>query len=262
MAIDIETAARRLDAAWQTRQPIAPLRNEPGVRDAAEAYAIQQRWLDVQLARGDRIIGRKIGLTSKAVQEQLGVGEPDYGGLLASRFFAAHGGRADIPAECFLQPRIEGELAFLIGRPLREPGVTLQQALAATEAVAPAFEVVDSRIAGWDISLVDTVADNASFGAFTLGAWSRDLRHADLRTLGMLVSWNGRPAVQGVGAAALGHPARAVAWLANTLLRFGTSLEPGDIVLSGALAPTVSVRPGDSCTLELAGQPALHVRFS
>ncbi|MFO7274165.1 MAG: 2-keto-4-pentenoate hydratase [Bacillota bacterium] len=253
--------ARLLDEAWERRQPVPPLSETHGLRTAEEAYAVQSAWTELRRARGERVVGRKIGLTSRAMQEQLGVGEPDYGSLWASRYFPAAGGRVTFPASLFLQPRVEGEIAFLIGRRLQGPGVTLQEVLAATEAVAPAIEVVDSRIADWRITLADTVADNASFGAFTLGPWSRQWLHRDLRLTGMLVSHNGVEAVQGVGAAALGHPARAVAWLANKLAEFGIGLEPGDIVLSGALGRAVPVAPGDTVSVEFDGQPALAARF-
>ncbi len=259
--VDIATVAQQLDAAWEQRLPIAPL-SERMALIPEQAYAIQSRWTELRLARGERVIGRKIGLTSRAIQQQMGVNEPDYGSLWASRHFPAVGGRVEVPADLFLQARVEGELAFLIGRPLREPGVTLHDVLAATDAIAAAIEIVDSRIADWRIKLVDTIADNASYGGFALGSWSRALRHADLRTMGMLLHHNGAPAVQGIGAAALGHPARAVAWLANKLITFGIHLEPGDIVLSGSLGPAIPVRAGDLFILEVHGQLPLSMRFT
>src|SRR5919199_17387 len=162
--IDAEALARRLDEAWENRKPIAPLSESDGLEDVEQAYEIQSKWSELRRSRGERIIGRKIGLTSFAMQEQLGVDEPDYGSRWDSRYFPAQGGRAEIPAEPFLQPFLEGELAFLIGRPLAGPGVTLQAALAATDAIAVAVEVVDSRIEDWNIKLPDTIADNASYG--------------------------------------------------------------------------------------------------
>lgn len=253
--------ALMLDRAWEGRQPVPPLSESHGLTRAEDAYAVQSAWTQLRLSKGERIVGRKIGLTSRAMQEQLGVREPDYGTLWASRYFPAVGGRATFPANVFLQPRVEGEIAFLIGRRLAGPGVTLQEVLASTEAVAVAIEVVDSRIADWRITLADTVADNASFGAFTLGPWDRQWLQRDLRLTGMLISHNGVEAVQGIGAAALGHPARAVAWLANKLAEFGVSLEPGDIVLSGALGRALPVVAGDAISVEFDGQPPLVVRF-
>src|ERR687886_545773 len=261
-AVDTDALARRLDGAWENRKPIAPLSESDGLEDVERAYEIQSKWSELRRSRGERIIGRKIGLTSFAMQEQLGVDEPDYGSLWASRYFPAQGGRVEMPAEPFLQPFLEGELAFLIGRPLTGPGVTLQEALAATEALAVAVEVVDSRIEDWNIKLPDTIADNASYGAFTMGPWSRSLREADLRTIGVLIHHNGEPVVEGLGAAALGHPAQAVAWLANKLASFGTRLEPGDIVLSGSLGNAVPVQQGDVFVLEAHGQPPLTVSFT
>ena len=261
-AIDTGALARRLDEAWENRESVAPLSESEGLDDVVRAYEIQTKWSELRTGRGERIIGRKIGLTSFAMQEQLGVSEPDYGSLWSSRYFPARGGRVEIPAEPFLQPFLEGELAFLIGKPLAGPGVTLQTALAATEALAIAVEVVDSRIEDWNIKLPDTIADNASYGGFTTGPWSRSLQEVDLRTIGMLINKSGDRVAEGMGAASLGHPAEAVAWLANKLASFGTSLEPGDIVLSGSLGGAVPVERGDVFVLEAHGQPPLTVSFS
>ena len=256
-----DALARLLDEAWRSRRPIAPLSESHGLRDAAAAYRVQAAWTALQVGRGDRVVGRKIGLTSRAMQQQLGVHEPDFGTLWASRCFPAREGRAAVPAGLLLQPRVEGEIAFLMGRRLEGPGVTLQDVLAAAEAAAPAIEVVDSRIRDWRITLADTVADDASFGAFTLGPWSRAMLERDLRLVGMVLTRSGVETVEGVGAAALGHPARCVAWLANKLAEFGVALEPGDIVLSGALARSLPVGPGDTAVLEMEGQRPLAVRF-
>ncbi|ABY34585.1 MAG TPA: 2-hydroxypenta-2,4-dienoate hydratase [Chloroflexus aurantiacus] len=253
--------AQRLDQAWEERFTILPLTESEGITNADIAYRIQTHWTDMRVQRGERIIGRKIGLTSKAVQEQMGVNEPDYGTLWASRYFPARNGRAEAPFEIFLQPRVEGEIAFLIGETLDWPDITPQQVLAATEALAAAIEIVDSRIDRWRIKLADTIADNASYGGLTIGAWSRAMRSSDLRTIGMVMSHNGRPTVFGTGAAALGHPALAVAWLANKLRAFGIPLRAGDIVISGALAATIPVQRGDLFTLEMHDQPPLHLRF-
>ena len=261
-AVDTEALARRLDEAWENREPIAPLSESEGLEDVDRAYEIQTLWSEMRIGRGERIIGRKIGLTSFAMQEQLGVSEPDYGSLWDSRYFPAQGGRTEMPAESFLQPFLEGELAFLIGRPLAGPNVTLQEALAATDALAVAVEVVDSRIEDWNIKLPDTIADNASYGAFTTGLWSRSLREVDLRTVGMLINQSGSRVAEGMGSASLGHPAEAVAWLANKLSSFGTTLEPGDIVLSGSLGNAVPVHRGDVFVLEAHGQSPFTVSFT
>lgn len=258
----VAAIAERLDAAWRTGVPIAPISESDGVTDAATAYAIQSRWAAMRLARGERIAGRKIGLTSKAIQQQLGVSEPDYGTLWQSSYYPAAGGRVEIPARDFMQPRLEGEVAFLIGKPLRGPEITAADVLAATEACALGVEIVASRIADWRIKLADTIADNASFGGFTLGPWDKRMRDADLAALAMTIEHNGAPAAQGVGGAALGHPAASTAWLANTLLKFGVALEPGDVVISGGITKMLPVAAGDRFVITLTGQPALTVSFT
>jgi 2-keto-4-pentenoate hydratase len=258
--LDPDRLADRLEEALRSRSPIPPL-SEEGLVDVAQAYAVQQRWNARRLREGERLAGRKIGLTSAAMQAQLGVNEPDYGCLWASRHVPQTGGRAEVAFDTFLQPRVEGEIAFLLGRPLRGPHVTVQDVLGATEAVTCGIEIIDSRIADWRIRITDTVADNASFGGFVLGPWSSRARHEDLRLVGMVLSHNGQAATEGVGAAALGHPARAVAWLANKLAEFGEALEEGDVVFSGSLGRAVAVQRGDVVTLEMAGFPPLSLRF-
>jgi 2-keto-4-pentenoate hydratase len=260
-ALDPSELARQLDSAWDRRVPITPLSEAVGLSAVEDAYAIQDAWTQLRLARGERVLGRKIGLTSRAMQEAAGVYEPDFGTLWSSRFIEARQGRAEIPHETFIQPRLEGEIAFLLGTALSGPDVTAEQALAATDALAVSFEVVDNRIIRKEFKLVDTVSDNASYGAYTLGPWSRALTRTDLRTLGMLISLNGEIVVEGVGAASLGHPAKAVAWLANKLAEFGVGLEPGDVVLSGSLGRAVPVAKGDTFLLEMHEQPPLTLAF-
>jgi len=258
----IHALARKLDQAWQSRVPIPPISETDDVTDVSVAYAIQAAWSELRLARKDRIIGRKIGLTSEAIQAQLGVSEPDYGALWESSYYPASQGTALIPAPDFLQPRIEGEIAFRIARPLREPGVTPEQIIAASDACALAVEVVDSRIADWRIKLVDTIADNASYGGFTHGPWDTDAPTSDLGSLAMQIHHNGNLVGEGVGAAALGGPARSTAWLANTLIALGVSLEPGDIVISGGITKMLPAAAGDEFVFSLTGQPDLTVRFT
>ena len=161
-----------------------------------------------------------------------------------------------------MQPRIEGEVAFLIGKPLREPNVTPEQVLAATDACALGIEIVASRIADWKIKLVDTIADNASYGGFTHGPWDRKLRDTDLASVVMTIRQNGEPAGESSGAAVLGNPAMAVAWLANKLFEFGVPLEPGDIVISGAFMKMLSFKAGDEFVFALTSQPDLTVKFT
>jgi len=260
--LQIQNIAERLDTAWRTKTPIAPISEADGISDIKTAYAIQSHWTNVRLSRGERIAGRKIGLTTKAVQQQLGVDEPDYGTLWQSSFYEAKNGKVAIPASDFMQPRIEGEVAFLIGKPLREPDVTAEQVLAATDACALGIEIVASRIADWKIKLVDTIADNASYGGFTLGPWDKKLRDSDLSAVAMSIRHNGAPAGEGAGSAVLGNPAISVAWLANKLFEFGVSLEPGDVVISGAFMKMLPFQAGDRFVFSLTGQPDLTVAFS
>lgn len=260
--VDVDDLARQLDAAWENGTTIAPLSETLALRSAELAYRIQTRWSELRRERhGDVVVGRKIGLTSKAMQDQMGVTEPDYGSLWNSRYFPATGGRSVLPSEVFIQPRAEGELAFLIGRPLRGRTFSAQDVLAATDAIAASIEVIDSRITDFRIALTDTIADNASYGAMVLGPWSTALPAADLRTIGMLIHRNGEPVVHSAGAAALGHPARSVAWLATRLDQLGTPLQPGDIVLSGSLGVSIPVGKGDIFTVETHGLPPLCAVF-
>jgi 2-keto-4-pentenoate hydratase len=258
---DIDALARRLDEAWEKNTTIEPLSVSVGLTSPTLAYAIQSRWSELRAERGERIIGRKIGLTSRPMQEQMGVNEPDYGSIWSSRYYPARGGRAALPAGVFIQPLAEAELAFLFGRSLRGTDVTPIEVLAAVDAVAVSVEIIDSRINDWQIKLVDTIADNASYGAVTVGPWQRALRHAELSTLGMVVRHNGKPMVEAVGAAALGHPARSTAWLVNKLGTLGIGLEPGDIVLSGSLGRSLRMAAGDVFEVQAYGQPTLTVQL-
>jgi 2-keto-4-pentenoate hydratase len=258
----IRSLATRLDTAMAGRAPIPHFSVSESVNTLADAYAVQMEWTAMRVARGEKIVGRKIGLTAKAVQEQLGVDQPDYGTLWQSSFYEAQSGKVAVPASDFIAPRIEGEVAFLIGKSLNKRDVTAADVIAATEACALGVEIVDSRIADWKIKITDTIADNASYGGFTLGPWDKRLRDADLAAIGMTISRNGTQVAEGTGAAVLGSPAISCAWLANKLLEFGVSLEPGDVVISGALMKMIPIAAGDSFVFELAGQPALAVAIA
>ncbi len=256
-----EALARRLDEAWENRRPVAPLSESAGLETVEEAYEVQSLWGQLRVERGERVVGRKIGLTSRAMRQQLGVNEPDFGVLWGSRQFSVNEGRAEVPAATFLQPRLEGEIAFLIGEPLTGGAIGPQEVLAATVALAVSVEVIDSRIEDWRIKIVDTIADNASYGGFAVGPWSEDLLREDLRTLGMLIQRNGEPVQMAIGAAAMGHPAEAVAWLADKLSAFDEGLKAGDVVLSGSLGGAVPVGQGDEFVVEAHGQPPLTISF-
>jgi 2-keto-4-pentenoate hydratase len=211
------------------------------------------------LARGEKIVGRKIGLTAKAVQEQLGVDQPDYGTLWQSSFYETKNGKLTVPASDFISPRIEGEVAFLIGKPLKGPNITPEQVLAATDACALGVELVDSRIADWKIKIGDTIADNASYAGFTVGPWDKKLKDADLSAVRMTQSQNGAVTGEGTGAAVLGSPLISCTWLANKLSEFGVGLEPGDVVISGAFMKMLPFKAGDEFVFALEGQPDLTV---
>jgi 2-keto-4-pentenoate hydratase len=258
----IETLARRLDEAAQTHVPIPPLSESESLTSVEMAYAIQTHWTNMRTGRGEKVLGRKIGLTSQAIQQQLGVDQPDYGNLWDTTYYPAKDGKVQIPANDFVQPRIEGEVAFLIGKPLRGPDVTMRDVLDAAEACALGVEIVASRIADWRIKLVDTIADNASYGGFTLGPWDRRLVQSDLGELAMTIYHNSVLSAEGKGAAALGHPAISTAWLANKLLEFGVSLEPGDIVISGGITKMLPVTAGDEFVFTLTSQPTLTISFT
>lgn len=261
MTFDYGQAATLLERAWTSREMIQPLSRSAGMATIDEAYAVQSAWSVLRERGGERVLGRKIGLTSKAMQEQAGFDRPDFGRLWASRYFAAEEGRVEMPANLFLQPRIEGEIAFLLDGELRG-AVSVDDVLAATEAVAAAFEIVDSRFERRDFQVIDTIADNASFGAFTLGPWGRELLKRDLRDVTMTLEQNGTVVVEGTGADSLGHPANAVAWLAATLGTYGVALQPGEIVLSGSLGRAIPATRGDVFTMRLAGVSPLEVAFT
>ena len=199
MTMDYDELARRLEGAWQRRELIQPLSRSAGMTTIDEAYAVQSAWSALREGNGERVLGRKIGLTSKAMQEQAGFDRPDFGRLWASRFSPTEGGRVELPAEMFLQPRIEGEIAFLLNAPL-SGAVSVEEVLAATEAAAASFEIVDSRFERRDFQVIDTIADNASFGAFTLGPWSREMLEGELRDVAMTLQQNGAVVVEGTGA--------------------------------------------------------------
>lgn len=248
----------RLFEAWQTRRPIPPLTAEYPDLSPADAYAIQRVVVARRLAAGERIVGWKVGLTSKAMQDQLGVDQPDYGPIL-SGFLAAEGEPIDVAT--LVAPRVEAEIAFLLAAPLRGPGLTVLDVLRATAGVTPAIEVIDSRIEAWRIRLADTIADLASSARVVTGGTLTPLAGLDLRTVGVVLERGGEVVATGAGAAALGHPAAAVAWAANTLGELGVTLEAGQLVMPGALHASVPARAGDVFRARFDGLGAVTVRF-
>ena len=223
-----------------------------------EAYYIQLENIKKKLSEGQKIVGKKIGLTSVAVQKMLGVDEPDYGHLLDS-MVVENGGTID--TKTMLQPKIEGEIAFILKKDLKGPNVTAVDVIQATDYVLPALEIVDSRVQDWKIKLQDTVADNASSGLYVLGGKPTKLEDIDLELLGMVLSQNGEMVNTGVGAAALGNPATCVAWLANRLADYDISLKAGEVILSGALSGMVVAKSGDSFTARFAHLGQVSVNF-
>jgi 2-keto-4-pentenoate hydratase len=258
----IEGAVAELaDALWRAERdgaPIAPLTDTHPDLGTADGYAIQAHNVARRTAAGASVRGRKLGLTSRRTQELLGVTEPTFGVLL-SDMFVDDG--AALPLAGLVAPRVEAELAFVLADDVVGPAVTTEDALAAIGEVRPALEVVDSRIVDWRSRIADTVADNAGGARVVLGDSAAPVAGLDLRLLGVLLSRNGSPIDSGAGAAALGHPAAGVAWLANTLAGYGERLHRGDVVLAGALTRMVPVRPGDAYTGEFAHLGAVHVRF-
>ncbi|MES2415618.1 MAG: fumarylacetoacetate hydrolase family protein [Pseudomonadota bacterium] len=254
---DSNVAAARLAQARHNKLPIAPLR-ESGLARLEDAYAIQKINTGLWKAAGRTSTGAKIGLTSKAVQAQLGVSEPDFGLLWGDLAFSAGD---EISVAHFMQPKAEAEIAFVLAHDLVSPALTLKDVISAVACVLPAVEIVDSAIAGWNIKLVDTVADNASSGGYVLGDSPRLLSQLDLRTCGMLLSRDGHLVSHGVGAACLGNPLNALLWLARKMVETETPLRAGDLVLSGALGPMVPVAAGEHYLVEIQGFPAFSFTF-
>ncbi|WP_442873283.1 2-keto-4-pentenoate hydratase [Cupriavidus sp. USMAA2-4] len=260
----VQQVAQRLWRAAELRQPTPPVREElaaaagPGGDVLTMAYQVQQALSERRLAGGERLVGRKIGLTSKAVQRQLGVDAPDFGALFASM---AAGDGEEIAWSRTLQPRVEAEIALVLQRDLPHLSHTVADVISATAYALPALEVVGSRIADWDIRLADTVADNASSGLFVLGTRPVTLDRLDLVDCGMVMERRGEPVSSGVGAACLGNPLNAAVWLADTMARLGAPLRAGDVLLTGALGPMVAVAPGDVFQARIEGLGSVRAVF-
>ena len=255
-----EQLAQELYGALCGQHTVAPLRSRGLELTLDDAYAISLGILARRERSGERVIGKKIGVTSAAVQDMLGVRQPDFG-FLTDRMQVANGASVRI-SERLIQPRAEAEIALILRHPLSGPGVTPQAVLQATESIAACFEIVDSRIAEWNIGIIDTVGDNASCGVFVLGAERADPRDFDLAQLKARVWKNERPLSEGLGSAVQGSPLASVAWLANTLGRYGVTLGAGDIILSGSLVPLEPARPGDRFHTELEGVGSASVSFT
>lgn len=247
--------------ALRARRTLAPLTERAPEISIDDAYRVSLRMFERRREDGETIIGKKIGVTSKAVQEMLGVFQPDFG-FLTDAMRYDNGACVAIEGN-LIQPRAEAEIAFMLKDDLRgdEGEITEAQVLEATEWICPCFEIVDSRIRDWEIKIQDTIADNASCGVFALGEPTADPKRFDLPKLKIKVRRNGEPLSEGLGEAVQGDPLTAVAWLANTLGRYDIPFKAGEIILSGSLVPLQPISPGDLFEMELEGVGATTLSF-
>lgn len=245
--------------AYDSREPIAPLTAAHPDMTVEDAYRVQLHQADAWAAQGRKVVGFKVGLTSKAMQRMLGVDSPDFGHLYDDMVLDA---AAPIDAGRFIAPRVEPEISFVLKDELAGPGLTAVDAIRAVDYAVASIELIDSRIADWKIGLADTIADNASSGALLLGTQPVRLDEADLGLLGCVVTKNGEVVTTGAGAAVLGHPINGLLWLANQLGSLGRTLPAGSIVMAGAVSGAVPVAPGDRITARFARLGSVHARFT
>lgn len=250
MKPNIQEAAQALWQARSARQTIPRISETHDITALQDAYAVSELNIAKAIAQGARISGKKIGLTSKAVQQQLGVDQPDYGVLFSDMEYLSG---AEVPAQRLIQPKAEGEIAFVVGRDLDQPDLTWSRFLLGLEYALPAIEIVDSAINDWKITLVDTVADNASCGVYVLGLEPRRIGDLQLAGCGMDFRKNGTTASVGSGVACLGNPLNAAYWLSRAMAGLGQPLRAGDVVMSGALGPMVQVSAGDRIGVDISG---------
>lgn len=258
MMTALHAAAQALRSAREQRLPIAPISASHGIAGLEAAYAVAEINTQARVAAGARIVGKKVGLTSKAVQQQLGVDQPDFG-ILFDDMELLDG--QDVPAGRLMQPKIEAEVAFVVGRDLAGPTPSYAEFLASLAYALPALEIVDSAIADWKITLVDTVADNASCGLYVLGDQPVAIAALQLGELGMRMTKHGAVVSVGTGAACLGHPLRAAYWLAGVMAARGLGLRAGEVILSGALGPMVPVAAGDLVQAQIGGLGSVACRM-
>lgn len=253
-----DEVAQALLGAYASGVPLPPLQEKFGTLTIDDAYDIQLAQVTAWRAGGRRVLGHKVGLTSAAMQRQLGVDRPDFGHLMDDMFFPEN---APVDGDRFLQPRIEPEVAFVLKRRLEGPGVTIAAAAAAVDFVLPALEIIDSRIAEWQIGIVDTIADNASSGGVVLGSRPVPLDRVDLRLGGCVLYRNAELAGTGAGGAVLGSPLNALVWVANVLGERGAGLEAGEVVLPGSITASIPFTPGDVVTSTVAGLGSVTARM-
>ena len=255
----VQRAASALRDARARRRTIGPISVSHDIQGLVAAYAVAEVNTRARLDAGHRVVGKKVGLTSKAVQQQLGVDQPDFGVLFDDMEFLSGD---DIPSQQLLQPKVEAEVAFVVGRDLAGGAPSWAEFLASLAYALPALEIVDSAITDWKISLVDTVADNASCGLYVLGDQPTALGAQSLGDIGMQMSKNGHVVSVGTGAACLGHPLRAAFWLARTMTERGQGLRAGEVILSGALGPMVPVVAGDFVHAHLGALGTVSCRMA
>lgn len=237
---------------------VAPLTELFSNLTVEEAYQVQLKAIEQKVNDGQKIVGKKIGLTSVAMQKLLGVDQPDYGHLLDTMDIPDGG---TVPENVLFDPKVEGEIAFVLKKDLQGPSVTPEEVLEATDYIVPALEIVDSRITDWKIKLTDTVADNASCGLFVIGENKIDPKKIDLTKIEMSLYKNGEFMNKGTGADVLGHPATCVAWLANKLSEYNVTLKAGEVILSGALSAAIVAEKGDVFTAEFSELGKVTISF-
>ncbi|MEM1350277.1 MAG: fumarylacetoacetate hydrolase family protein [Myxococcota bacterium] len=259
MSLENKDAAEALRKAAEDASPISPLRGRLADETLDAAYAIQEINTSWELRCGKRIVGRKIGLTSASVQRQLGVNQPDYGMLFSDMEFISG---EEVRVHGLIQPKMEAEVAFVLGRDLDVEKPTLIDVLGAVEYALPAIEIVDSRIEEWDIKALDTIADNASAACYVLGTVPVALSRIDLERCGMVLERCGIPMSTGAGVACMGNPLIALRWLAHTMVAVGRPLLAGELVLSGALGPLVPIEPGQDAEARIQGLGCVRCTFS
>lgn len=252
-------AAAALQRARRDRRPIARISESHGIAGLAAAYAVAEVNTRARLEEGHRIVGMKVGLTSTAVQQQLGVDQPDFGMLFEDMEFL---NQQEVPMQRLIQPKVEAEVAFVVGRDVAGQAPSYGEFLACLAYALPALEIVDSAIADWKITLVDTVADNASSGLFVLGDQPVGIGQLSLADLGMQMTKSGQVVSSGNGAACLGHPLRAAWWLARTMAERGQGLKAGQVILSGALGPMVPVQAGDLVQAQIGALGTVNCRMA
>jgi 2-keto-4-pentenoate hydratase len=259
MSLKLENYAKELLEAEEKTEGIQPFTERDPSLTVEDAYHIQLETVKLKATQGIGVIGKKVGLTSKAMQEMLGVDEPDYGHLFEGMMIDHQG---TVSIDSMVEPRVEAEIGFVLKEDLKGPNLTFLDVLMATDYVLPTLEIIDSRIADWKIKLIDTVADNGSCAKVVLGEVRKSLNEVDLRSNGMILKKNNSIVATGSGSAVLGHPAEAIAWLGNKLADYQIELKKGELVLPGALSAAVTVSEGDQIEADFGQIGTVQVQFN